>query len=717
MPPDAGRDFVSLAGWIGVGAACGLATGILAGESCKILQPVGNAYVMLLESVVYPYLISSLLHGLGRLSPQMALRLLKKSWPFYLAAWAGTLGIIYLLSQAFPAAPPPIVVDASAMARSGPDFLRLILPGNIFRDLANNYVPAVVMLSVLFGVAIQGIAGKDRVLDILALVRTACVKIWNWVVMLAPVAVFAMFAYTAGTTELAKAGGLAVYVALFLIVCGLLAFFAIPAVLSALIPVRYRDVILDLRNALTLALVTTLSVVALPYIQQAAEKLAKANGIDDDAHGEIIETCLAVNYPLGQLGNFFVFFFILFVAFYTRTPLSAGEQVALPFMTLFSCFGSPTSTVNAVDFLGSWLQLPGRPTDLYVETMMITRYGQVALSVMGFAFLTFLMTFNYYGKIKIRLGKLAAYAGVLVACVAGLGWGGHALLVEVLNQPQETYLGFTLPAKLTQGVEAKFYRSRADYLRDFPRAGLQPGETVLGRIQRTQTLRVGYGRDIVPFAYSNDKGELVGYDVACAYDLARALNVRLVFVPVVYDKVEQDFRQGIMDIWAGGVYVTESRMLWGAFSNPYYQSPMALIVPSDRIGSFLSMSDIRSDPGFAIAILDSPTLRTLAKRLFPQAKQVIVPEYRLLPASKGWSAALWTLEQAGAWASGHPGYSAVRPKDMGAVMVFAYLMPKNSDQMNQFINHWLAMRKADGFLAEQRAHWIEGSIAGGMRQR
>ena len=87
---------MTLAGWIGVGAACGLVTGFFGGASCSILEPVGKAYVMLLESVVYPYLISSLIHGLGRLSPRTALNLLKKSWPFYLAAWLGTLGIIYL---------------------------------------------------------------------------------------------------------------------------------------------------------------------------------------------------------------------------------------------------------------------------------------------------------------------------------------------------------------------------------------------------------------------------------------------------------------------------------------------------------------------------------------------------------------------------------------------------------------------------------------------
>ena len=708
---------MNLAAWIGVGAGCGVAAGLLGGESCQVLKPVGAGYVMLLESVVYPYLISSLLHGLGRLSPLVALKLLKKSWPFYLAAWGGTLGLIYLLSQAFPAAPPPVMVDAGEAARSGPNFLELILPSNIFHDLANNYVPAVVMLSLLFGVAIQGIKGKERVLDILVLIRTACVKIWNWVVYLAPVAVFAMFAVTMGTTQLEKAGGLALYAAIFLTACAILAFFALPMAISSLIPVRYREIFSDLRNALTLSLVTTLSVVALPYIQQAAEKLARANGVDDADHKEIIETSLAVNYPLGQLGNFFVYLFILFMAFYTRTSLSGAEQVSLPFMTLFSCVGSPTSTVNAVDFLGAWLRLPDRPTELYVATMMVTRYGQVALSVMGFAFLTYLMTFNYYGKIKLRLKRIVACCALVLAAVAGLSLGGHVLFSQVLDQPQRTYLNFTLPAELTQGISAKVYQNRAEFLKDYPEPDLKPGESVFERIQRTHTLRVGFGRDITPFGYFNRHGDLVGHDIACAYGLARSLNVKLVFVPVVYDLMEHDVKKGYMDMWAGGVYVTESRMVWGAFSDAIYHSPMALIVPAGRLDFFLDMTNIENLPDFSLAILDTPTLHALATRLFPKAKLEPVTSYEALPDLEGWDAALWTLEQAGVWASGHPGYSAVRPKNMSAVAIIAFLLPKNSEHTVRFLNHWLAMRKADGFMARQREYWMERSVVGGMQYR
>lgn len=707
---------MGLPGWIGVGAVGGLATGLLVGQPCKVLQPVGTAYVMLLESVVYPYLISSLLHGLGSLSPKTSLRLFSRSWPFYLAAWGLTLGACFLLTFAFPAAPPPIMLDASAPAAAGPPLIELILPGNIFQDLAKNYVPAVVMIAVLFGVALQGAANKHRILDILDLVRTACVKIWGWMVNLAPIAVFAMFAVTAGTIEKTEAGGLAVYVGLFLTVTLLLAFIALPAAISALAPLKYGEVLGYLRQALTLAMVTTMSVVALPFIQQAAEALAKKSGIEADDHQEIIQTSLAVNYPLGQLGNFFVYFFIMFFAFYTRTSLSLGEQAALPFMTLISCVGSPTSTVNAVDFLSQWLHLPGEPLNLYMETMVITRYGQVALSVMGFAFLTFLMTLGYYGKIRVRLsGLLITLAGMAVL-VAALSWGGHALISKAMNQPRETYRQLVLSPEITRGVDAKVYQDHAAFLRDYPKPALEPGQSVFDRIQTTQTLRVGYGPGIVPYSYFNRRGRLVGHDVALMYDLAKAMNVKLVFAPVRFDQVRQEVEQGFFDIFIGGVCVTEDRIRWGRFSRSYRNTPIGLVVPSLNLDSFTRMSEIRANPNLSLAVLDDHAMRQLAARLFPNARQVLIKRYNDLIDMKGWDAAIWSYEEGGIWASGHPGYSVVKPDDMGAVMVIAFMMPKPAPQLQQFVNHWLDLRKIDGFVARQADYWIDSITSPGAKR-
>jgi Na+/H+-dicarboxylate symporter len=54
---------------IALGALLGIATGIVFGERTTVLQPIGDAYGAMLQIAVFPYLLSSLMHSLGRLSP------------------------------------------------------------------------------------------------------------------------------------------------------------------------------------------------------------------------------------------------------------------------------------------------------------------------------------------------------------------------------------------------------------------------------------------------------------------------------------------------------------------------------------------------------------------------------------------------------------------------------------------------------------------------
>ncbi|MEW5735700.1 MAG: cation:dicarboxylase symporter family transporter [Thermodesulfobacteriota bacterium] len=209
---------MNLAWWVLVGGSAGLFTGLFFGDYCAVLKPVGAAYLMLMQSVVYPYVICSLLLGLGRLTPKTAAKLFRASWPFYLLAWGLVYASMLALSAAIPRTPPPPVLDAAALLHGRADLLSLLLPANFFADITSNQVPAVVIFSLLFGIALQKAKGKETLLSVLDSVRQASLTIWNWVVKLAPVAVFAMIAETAGTVEPAQAGSLLLYLGLFLAV-------------------------------------------------------------------------------------------------------------------------------------------------------------------------------------------------------------------------------------------------------------------------------------------------------------------------------------------------------------------------------------------------------------------------------------------------------------------------------------------------------------------
>jgi proton glutamate symport protein len=241
---------MNLASWVLVGGVAGILIGITFGESCAILSPIGFVYVGLLQAAVYPYLICSLLHGLASLDPSKAWRLFKSGWLFYVAAWVVTFACLAALAQAIAPVQPAVIGDTPAQQQRISKLLGLLIPTDLFTALSQNYVPAVVIFCIFYGVALQSLKDKAPLLSILETIRLASLKFWNWIVRLAPFGVFALFAVTAGTTAFSDLVNMSVYLILFLLGTCVLAFWVLPALVSALAPVGHREVVVELRSAL-----------------------------------------------------------------------------------------------------------------------------------------------------------------------------------------------------------------------------------------------------------------------------------------------------------------------------------------------------------------------------------------------------------------------------------------------------------------------------------
>jgi Na+/H+-dicarboxylate symporter/ABC-type amino acid transport substrate-binding protein len=687
-----------------VGAILGIMAGIVFGERTAILQPIGNAYGAMLQIAVFPYILCSLMYGLGRLNPAMAKRMLQAGWLPFLFLWILTFAAIGLLAYAIPSAPPPAFLSLASQKETV-HLTDLLIPSNPFSALRENYVPAVVVFAIIYGIALQRIAQKQSVLEILNAVKVASVTIWSWVIKLAPLGVFALLATTAGTVHSDRLRGLLVYVGLYLAGTAILGLVVLPLLLSAIVPQSYRDIVRGLRPAMVLGVGTTLSVAALPLVQQFVEgALDRAEFYESEERSNLVQTSLSLSYVFAQLGNFFVYLLILYSSYVADVTLTLGEKIALPLMTLLSCLGSPSATYDSVVFLSNWLHLPPSVFDLYVETSAVTRFGQVLLSVGGFAFITLVIPLLYSRKAQFRPFRfLTAVATCAVLC-GGLVAGALSFRKALFPSRGDAYAALKLDSQLTQGVQWSVIgdQGAADG------APAETGEPSVANIRRRGVLRVGFNPEAAPFSYRNARGELVGFDIAFSFRMARDLGVGLEFVPFAWPNLARDLYDHRFDIAMSGIYETDERLQSLIMSPAYYQTRLALLVPSRRAWKFADRGRGAFQPGLKFAVSGDPVLLSLSRRVFPEAQIVTMKNYNELPTMMpGVDGAVWTIDPATVWSAEHSGFTAVAPGEMGLVLPIAYAMAPDAAELSAYVNEWLQLRIADGFRDNQIDYWMQ----------
>jgi proton glutamate symport protein len=701
-PTRRGRMAARLPLWVLIGAFLGILIGITFGERASFLKPVGDVYAMMLLSVVYPYILSSLIVGLGSLAAGRARQLLRASWGVYLFLWLTVFATIFVLTQAIPPPAPPVEVGpphpVAVLA-----LLQTIIPENLVHALSENFVPAIIVFAVIFGLAVQTIASKASFLETMETIRRASLKVWAWVIYLAPIGVFALFAATAGTIAPRMAGALAVYMGLFLIGTGVLAFVVLPLALSAIVPAKTRELLAELQPAFVLALVTTLPTSALPLIQDVAERRIAMAGHGDEEAKDVTRATISLAYVFASLGNYFVALFVVYACQHYQVMLHAWQTALLAPFTLLSASGSPSTTLSSVTFMSQWLGLPDDTLPLYVEAMTVTRYGQVALSVSAYAFVAIAVPFVYFRSTVSRPSKMIAALVVGAVLFGGTAFGIRMVSNGLFPPPSNAaILARTLDPALVAEVEA--------VVSDTPASRLPPidGPATLDGIRDRRTLRVGYGHDIVPFTYRNRSGDLVGFDISYAYRLAHDLHVRLELVPIEWEHFEDDLTSRRLDIVMAGAYITDKRLEDLQSTNPYFESPLAFITRSGQASRFLNYSEVADNPRLSLGVLGGGALFRLTQQLFPKARIVPLQTYDEFPDHPELDAAVWALDQARAWASGNNGFSAVAAGGMGAPLVYAYFLQPSATTLNRYLNTWLSLRASNGFRAAELAYWIDG---------
>jgi len=108
------------------------------------------------------------------------------------------------------------------------------------------------------------------------------------------------------------------------------------------------------------------------------------------------------------------------------------------------------------------------------------------------------------------------------------------------------------------------------------------GEDVsLQKVIDSGKLVLGLDATFKPMGYTNDKDEIVGFDIDVAEEVCKRMGVKLVKESINWETKEQDLNAGRIDCIWNGMSVSPSRAEEMNLSEPYMKNSMVFVVPVD----------------------------------------------------------------------------------------------------------------------------------------
>ncbi|SIT79617.1 dicarboxylate/amino acid:cation symporter [Edaphobacillus lindanitolerans] len=266
-----------------VGFVLGIIAGLIFGPSAKVLSPLGELLLRLLNLIVIPLVVFTLIAAVDQLNPKKLGRIGGKIFIYYMftTAVAIVFGIVVALlvkpgaALSLPEAKVEVPEHSSMV-----DTLLGIVPENLFSSLVTNDVLGIIFVSVIAGLSISSMmhAGEERVRKMGEFLNDATVslsevtfRILGGILQYAPIGIFAIAASAIGTQGLKTLLSLGKLTAVIYIGI-VLQFIFVYILLMKIFGVQIRKFFSDTKEAIATAFMTSSSLGTLPVTLRSASK-------------------------------------------------------------------------------------------------------------------------------------------------------------------------------------------------------------------------------------------------------------------------------------------------------------------------------------------------------------------------------------------------------------------------------------------------------------
>ena len=230
----------------------------------------------------------------------------------------------------------------------------------------------------------------------------------------------------------------------------------------------------------------------------------------------------------------------------------------------------------------------------------------------------------------------------------------------------------------------------------------------LQQVLNTGSLRIGVALS-TPWAARGTDGELLGFEVDVAKQLAADMGVKPTLLVYDFNRLIPALESGEIDLIAAGFTITPERALHVNFSQPYAETGIALATNLEKTAAVKRFQDLDSDT-YSIAAVDGSVAIDLARRLVPHAK------LRIFDTVDAASAALVDGTVDGYLEDEPiPTYLALQNPNkvdvpLGKPLLAsraAFAVIKGDPDFLAYLNAWIVARDADTWLPTTTDYWFK----------
>jgi dicarboxylate/amino acid:cation (Na+ or H+) symporter, DAACS family len=372
---------------VAAGVILGLLTGLLWPAAGAAMQPLGVAFVAAVKMIVIPLVFCAVALGsmkMGHDAPRLGrVALVAFGWFYFASAVAIVIGlsldVVFHPGIGLHLTPP---ADLPALVATGIDWTKFLLdliPSNIVAAMAQQKVLPTLIFAVLFGLGLAAI-GEERarpMAGVLASVLAVMFRITNWIIALAPIAVFGVIAWLFATQGSVTVWALAKLVAVMYLGYAIFALLCIAG--FGLIGERPLFVTRQMAGPVFLGFITRSSEAALPLHLEKLEAIGVPN--------RIASVVLPLGYSFNLDGS------ALYIGIATTFIAEAyGLQLSLP--QLLTILGTaliaskgvanvPSGSLVALSTVLLALGLPAEAVALVAGVDVFLDMGRTGMNVLG----------------------------------------------------------------------------------------------------------------------------------------------------------------------------------------------------------------------------------------------------------------------------------------------------------------------------------------------